>query len=196
MLVIGAVSLLLWVAFVFTQTIPPSQLLPGYAHGRGGSGPGGDRPTDNVARASLALLLAALAAVILLAKVLSVPLDRAIAFAGLPKAFVGVIIATIVLLPESIAAVKSAVQNRLQNSINLAVGSAIASIGLTIPVVAVLSVMMGMKLELGVSASAMSMLVLTLFVSTLTLGTGKTTALHGVIHLVIFLVFLLISAVP
>jgi Ca2+:H+ antiporter len=194
-LVIGAVSLLLWVAFVFTQTIRHRNYFldtPTVGEEVGQE----DRPTDNVARASLALLLAALAAVILLAKVLSVPLDRAIAFAGLPKAFVGVIIATIVLLPESIAAVKSAVQNRLQNSINLAVGSAIASIGLTIPVVAVLSVMMGMKLELGVSASAMSMLVLTLFVSTLTLGTGKTTALHGVIHLVIFLVFLLISAVP
>ncbi|MCZ8186572.1 MAG: ionic transporter y4hA [Beijerinckiaceae bacterium] len=194
-LVVGAVSLLLWGAFVFTQTIrhrnyfldTPTVGEEVRQH---------DRPTRAVAQASLVLLLASLGAVILLAKVLSAPLDAAVAWAGLPDAFVGVVIATIVLLPESIAAVKSAVQNRLQNSINLAVGSAIASIGLTVPVVAVLSVVMGMKLELGVSSSAMAMLVLTLFVSTLTLGTGKTTALHGVIHLVIFLVFLLISAVP
>lgn len=194
-LVIGAVSLLLWVAFVFTQTIrhrnyfleTPVMGEEVLQH---------DRPTTRVAQVSLVLLLASLGAVVLLAKVLSAPLDQAVAWAGLPDAFVGVVIATIVLLPESIAAVKSAIQNRLQNSINLAVGSAIASIGLTVPVVAVLSVIMGMKLELGVPSAAMSMLVLTLFVSTLTLGTGKTTALHGVIHLVIFMVFLLISAVP
>ncbi|MCZ8182179.1 MAG: ionic transporter y4hA [Beijerinckiaceae bacterium] len=194
-LVIGAVSLLLWCAFVVTQTIrhrnyfldTPTVGEEVRQH---------DRPTRTVAQVSLVLLLASLGAVILLAKVLSAPLDRAVAYAGLPDAFVGVVIATIVLAPESIAAVKSALQNRLQNSINLAVGSAIASIGLTVPVVAVLSVMLGMKLDLGVSNSAMSLLVLTLFVSTLTLGTGKTTALHGVIHLVIFAVFLLISAVP
>lgn len=194
-LVVGAVSLLLWGAFVFTQTIRhrnyflETPVMGEEVHQQ-------DRPTRAVAQVSLVLLLASLGAVILLAKVLSAPLDAAVAWAGLPDAFVGVVIATIVLLPESIAAVKSAVQNRLQNSINLAVGSAIASIGLTVPVVAVLSVVMGMKLELGVSSSAMAMLVLTLFVSTLTLGTGKTTALHGVIHLVIFMVFLLISAVP
>jgi Ca2+:H+ antiporter len=194
-LVIGSVSLMLWAAFVFAQTIrhrnyfldTPTQ---------GEEIKVEARPTTAVALASLALLLLSLGAVILLAKVLSVPMDRTVAAAGLPKAFVGVIIAAIVLLPESIAAVKSAVQNRLQNSINLAVGSAIASIGLTIPVVAVLSVVMGLRLDLGVSSSAMALLVLTLFISGLTLGTGKTTSLHGVIHLVIFAVFLLISAVP
>ena len=145
---------------------------------------------------SLALLVLSLTAVILLAKTLSSPLDQAIANAGLPKSFVGVIIAAIVLLPEGIAATKSARQNRLQNSLNLAVGSAIASIGLTIPVVAVVSVAMGMPLELGISASSMVLLMLTLFVSTLTLGTGRTTTLQGVVHLAIFAVFLLIAMVP
>lgn len=194
-LVIGAVSLLLWVAFVVTQTIRHRNYFLDTPT-VGEEVRQVDRPTNAVAQASLVLLVAALGAVILLAKVLSGPLDRAIDAAGLPQAFVGVVVATIVLLPESIAAVKSAIQNRLQNSINLAVGSAIASIGLTIPVVGVMSVVMGMKLELGLSPSGMALLALTLFVSTLTLGTGKTTALHGVIHLTIFLVFLLISAVP
>ncbi|MCZ8375725.1 MAG: ionic transporter y4hA [Beijerinckiaceae bacterium] len=194
-LVIGAASLLLWVAFVFTQTIRHRNYFL-ETPTVGEAVKIADRPSQALALASLVLLLLSLSAVILLAKVLSVPMASAVTAAGLPKAFVGVIIAAIVLAPESIAAVKSALQNRLQNSINLAVGSAIASIGLTIPVVAVLSVLMGMKLDLGVSNSAMSLLVLTLFVSTLTLGTGKTTALHGVIHLVIFAVFLLISAVP
>jgi Ca2+:H+ antiporter len=194
-LVIGLASLVLWSAFVFTQTIKHRAyfLDPDIADG---SGQPHDKPTDKVALTSLILLIISLAAVILLAKTLSHPLENVIATAGLPKAFVGVVIAAIVLLPEGIAATKSAMTNRLQNSLNLAVGSAIASIGLTIPVVAVLSVAMGMTLSLGVSAANMTLLVLTLFVSTLTLGTGRTTTLQGVIHLVIFVVFLLISMVP
>jgi Ca2+:H+ antiporter len=123
-------------------------------------------------------------------------MDKGIASAGLPYSFVGVVIAAIVLLPEGIAATKSAIKNQLQNSINLALGSAIASIGLTIPTVAVLSLILGQKLSLGISAADTTLLVLTLFVSTLTLGTGRTTVLQGAIHLVIFAVFLLLSAVP
>ncbi|MBN8533058.1 MAG: ionic transporter y4hA [Rhizobiales bacterium] len=194
-LVIGVFSLVLWGAFVFTQTIKHRAyfLDPAVADG---SGELHEKPDDKVALASLGLLIVSLVAVILLAKTLSHPLDRAIAAAGLPQAFVGVVIAAIVLLPEGIAATKSARNNRLQNSLNLAVGSAIASIGLTIPTVAVLSVVMGMTLALGVTAANMTLLVLTLFVSTLTLGTGRTTTLQGVIHLVIFAVFLLISMVP
>jgi Ca2+:H+ antiporter len=116
--------------------------------------------------------------------------------AGLPPAFVGVIIAAITLLPEGFAAAKSALLNRLQNSINLSVGSAIASIGLTIPTVAMVSLRLDQPLVLGVSPAQLTLLVLTLFVSTLTLGTGRTTVLQGVIHLIIFAAFLLISAVP
>jgi Ca2+:H+ antiporter len=194
-LVVGVFSLVLWGAFVFTQTIKHRAyfLDPAVADG---SDQAHEKPDDKVALASLLLLVISLVAVILLAKILSHPLDRAVAAAGLPQAFVGVVIAAIVLLPEGIAATKSAINNRLQNSLNLAVGSAIASIGLTIPVVAVLSVAMGMTLTLGISTANMTLLVLTLFVSTLTLGTGRTTTLQGVIHLVIFAIFLLISMVP
>lgn len=192
---VGIVSLVLWGAFVFTQTIKHRDYFLDPAMGTGPHGTH-DKPHNNVALASLALLVVSLVAVILLAKTLSKPLDSAISAAGLPQAFVGVVIAAIVLLPEGIAATKSARDNRLQNSLNLAVGSAIASIGLTIPVVAVLSVSMGMSLSLGVSQANMVLLVLTLFVSTLTLGTGRTTTLQGVIHLVIFAVFLLIAMVP
>lgn len=194
-LTIGFLSLVLWGAFVFTQTIKHRAYFLDPASADGANDPI-ERPTDRVAFVSLALLALSLTAVILLAKTLSRPLDQAVAAAGLPQAFVGVIIAAIVLLPEGIAAAKSARNNRLQNSINLAVGSAIASIGLTVPVVAALSVGMGMTLVLGVSAANMALLVLTLFVSTLTLGTGRTTTLQGIIHLVIFVTFLLISMVP
>ena len=127
---------------------------------------------------------------------MSYPLDQAISAAGLPQSFVGVVIAAIVLLPEGIASVRAALSNHLQNSMNLALGSALASIGLTIPVVAVVSLVFGLRLTLGLDAESTVLLVLTLFVATLTLGTGRTTVLQGTIHLVIFAVFLLLSAIP
>ena len=116
---------------------------------------------------------------------LSYPVDVAIGAAGLPKAFVGVVIALIVLMPEGLAAIKSALRNRLQNSINLALGSAIASIGLTIPTVALVSIVLGRQIALGVSPTDMTLLILTLYISALTLGTGRTTVLQGAVHLVI-----------
>ena len=194
LVLVGALSLALWCIFVFVQTVKHRDYFldasgdePDMAH---------EKPSDRVALWSLALLLASLTAVVLLAKVLSYPLDMGIAALGLPQAFVGVVVAAIVLLPESLAAVKSALSNRLQNSINLSIGSAIASIGLTIPTVAVVSLMLDQKIALGISPSGVTLLVLTLFVGTLTLGTGRTTVLQGAVHLVIFATFLLISAVP
>ena len=132
----------------------------------------------------------------LIAKTLSYPVDAAIAAAGLPKAFVGVVVAVIVLMPEGLAATKSALRNRLQNSINLALGSAIASIGLTIPTVAIVALALNRQMALGVSTTDITLLALTLFISALTLGTGRTTVLQGAVHLVIFVAFLLVSAVP
>jgi Ca2+:H+ antiporter len=102
----------------------------------------------------------------------------------------------VVLLPEGIAAVKAAMLNRLQNSMNLALGSALASIALTIPTVAAISLLWQQKLTLGLTPQSTVLLLLTLFTSTLTLGTGRTTVLQGAVHLVIFAVFILLSAVP
>jgi Ca2+:H+ antiporter len=189
---VGAVSLLLYMVFLFTQTI---------SHRRyflEDEGPAGlpALPRAGVVAASAVLLLVALTGVVLLAKLLSAPLDAAVVAAGLPPGVVGVVIASVVLLPEGIAAVRAAVQNRLQASMNLALGSALASIGLTIPMVAAVSLATRQDLALGLSAQGMVMLVLTLFVSTLTLGTGRTTLLHGAIHLIIFGVFLLLAVVP
>ena len=194
--VIGVEALLLWGVFVFIQTIKHRD----YFLDAPGTADSADEPHEipsaGIALLSLLLLLVALAAVVLLAKVLSYPLDAGIAAAGLPKAFVGVVIAAIVLLPEGLAAVKSALVNRLQNSINLALGSAIASIGLTIPTVAVVSLVLDQRIALGISTLDMTLLALTLYVSALTLGTGRTTVLQGAVHLVIFAAFLLVSAVP
>jgi Ca2+:H+ antiporter len=133
---------------------------------------------------------------VLLAKTLSPTLEQGVAAVGFPPAFVGVVIAALVLLPEGTAAVLAARSNKLQTSINLALGSALASIGLTIPVVAVVSLWLDQPLNLGLAPEAMTLLILTLFISTVTLATGRTTILQGAVHLVICGVFLLLSAVP
>src|SRR6202042_2191699 len=136
------------------------------------------------------LLLACLTAVVLLAKKLAPSLESAVLRLGAPNAVVGVIIAAIVLLPEGLAAVLAARSNKLQTSLNLALGSALASIGLTIPAVAVVSLWLGQPLTLGLAPEAMTLLILTLFISTVTLATGRTTILQGAVHLVICGVFL------
>jgi Ca2+:H+ antiporter len=195
LLFVGGASLVLWGAFVFVQTVRHRDYFLD-APADGDPVEPAARPSWRTAVISGALLLVSLAAVVLLAKVLSHPMEAAVAAAGLPSAFVGVVIAAVVLLPESVASVKAALHNRLQNSINLALGSAIASIGLTIPVVAVVSQVLHQPLVLGVDAESMVMLLLTLFVSVSTLGSGRTTVLQGVVHLVIGGVFLLLSAVP
>jgi len=109
---------------------------------------------------------------------------------------VGIVIAALVLLPEGLAALRAARANRLQTSLNLALGSALASIGLTIPTVAVVSIVIGQPLALGLNAKDQVLLALTLLVSMITLGTGRTTVLQGMVHLVIFAVFLFFAVVP
>jgi Ca2+:H+ antiporter len=101
-----------------------------------------------------------------------------------------------VLLPEGLAAIKAAGANRLQTSLNLALGSALATIGLTIPAVAVVSIVLGQQIKLGLGAKDQILLALTLLVGVITLGTGRTTVLQGIVHLVIFAVFLFFAIVP
>jgi Ca2+:H+ antiporter len=197
LLAVGAVSLALYCIFVFIQTIRHRDYFLDYADDESASGdPPHDRPSNRITAISAVLLIVSLVAVVLLAKVLSYPLERAVVTAGLPQAFVGVVIAAVVLLPEGLAAVKAALLNRLQNSINLSLGSALASIALTIPTVAVVSLLLEQRLVLGLTPESTVLLLLTLFVSTLTLGTGRTTVLQGAVHLVIFVVFILLAAVP
>jgi Ca2+:H+ antiporter len=144
----------------------------------------------------IALLPAALLAVVLLAEILAVPVEHAIDAAGLPAALVGVAIALVVLMPEGVASIRAAKANRLQTSINLALGSALASLCLTIPTVALISLALGQDLVLGLEAEHIVLLLLSLFMATLSLATGRTTSVQGGIHLVIFGAFLTLSAVP
>ena len=153
-------------------------------------------PSLKVTLASLALLLFSLVAVVLSAKSISPTLEVLLGRWGAPAATLGILIAAIVLLPEFGAAMRNAAANRLQSSLNLAIGSAIASIGLTIPVVALLAIYMGWPLELGLDPISMVMLLLSIFVVMLTLNTGNTTLQPGVVHMVIFVIYLFFSFFP
>ena len=188
-------SLALWAVYVFVQTVrhrdyflPPRQPSDEASHAA--------PPSNALAWASFGLLLAALVAVVGLAKVLSPSIEAAVAASGAPKTVIGIAIALLVLLPETVAAVRAAHVNRLQTSFNLAYGSALASIGLTIPAVAAASVWMGLPLVLGLEAKDLVMLTLTFVVSALTLTYGRTHMMHGAVHLVIFAAFAFLALVP
>ncbi len=190
---VGVLSLVLYGVFVFVQSIRHRDY---FLAENDGDEAAHAPPSVGVTAFSGLMLVVSLAGVVLLAETLSPTLEHAIRAAGLPVSFLGVVIATLVLLPESVAAVAAARADKLQTSLNLALGSAIASIGLTIPAVAAVSLYFGKELTLGLDAEGMILLMLTLFVSTLTLATGRATILQGAVHLVIFGVFLLLSAIP
>jgi Ca2+:H+ antiporter len=153
-------------------------------------------PSGRVALLSLGLLFLCLIAVVGLAKTVSPKLEDAVESAGAPVAVVGVLIALLVLLPETAAAVRAALRNRLQTSLNLALGSALASIGLTIPAIAVASIWLSGPLVLGLGGKEMVLFALTVVVSMLTLATGRATLLQGAVHLMIFSSFVFLAVSP
>ena len=195
-LVFAAVaSLALWGAYVFFQTVrhrdyflPVAGLRDPEAHA--------ERPSVRASLASFVLLLVSLVAVVGLAKVLSPSIERAVDAAGAPKTVIGIAIAVLVLLPETLAALRAARADRLQTSMNLSVGSALASIGLTIPAVVAASLLFGIPLVLGLGAKDITLLALTFLVSTVTLGTGRTSLMQGAVHLVLFFAFLFLALAP
>jgi Ca2+:H+ antiporter len=128
------------------------------------------------------------AAVILVAKGISVPLDALVLKAGAPPALAGFVMAMLVLTPESIAAVKAARQNQLQRCVNVLLGSVLASIGLTVPIVIIVSLTTGRELVLGLEPVQIVLLGVTLMVSMLTFGRPKTNLLMGSVHLLLFAV--------
>ena len=190
----GLVSLVLYGSFVFIQTVRHRDyFLPVQGDDEEAHAP---PPADRTAVLSAGLLLVSLVAIVGLAKVLTPTVELGIAYLDVPKAVVGIIIAALVLLPEGLAALRAARSNRLQTSLNLALGSALATIGLTIPAVAAVSIVLRQPLELGLDAKDQVLLALTLLLGVITLGTGRTTVLQGIVHLVIFAVFLFFAVVP
>jgi Ca2+:H+ antiporter len=189
----GVSSLILYGVFVFVQTVRHRDY---FLAATPDESVHADPPTAAQAFTSGALLLVCLVAVVLLAKLLSPTVESAVQSIGAPPAVVGIVIAALVLLPEGLAAVRAARADRLQNSLNLALGSALASIGLTIPTVAAVFLWTGQPLVLGIDGKETVLLFLTLAVGTLTLSTGRTTILQGAVHLSLFAAYLFLSFAP
>jgi Ca2+:H+ antiporter len=192
-------SLALYGMFVLTQTVRHRDFfLPVTAEGAvvEEDGEHAEPPSNRTALTSLGLLMLALVAVVGLAKVESPAIEAAVRAAGFPQSFVGVVIALLVLLPETLAAVRAARRDRIQISLNLALGSAMASIGLTIPAIAVASIWLEGPLTLGLGSTQMILLTLTVLVSVLTVVPGRATRLQGGVHLVLLAAFLFLSINP
>jgi len=197
-------SLTVYGLFVFVQNVRHRDyFLPPARDGEIGAGGGqsveeehAPAPTTRVALTSLGLLIASLVGVVGLAKVESHGIEGAVAAAGLPQSFVGVVIALLVLLPETLAAARNARRDRVQISLNLALGSAMASIGLTVPAVAVASIWLPGALQLGLGPLQIVLLALTAAVGIVTVLPGRATLLQAGVHLVVCASFLYFAAVP
>ena len=193
----GISTLALYIAFLFFQTVSHRDYyLPKAKEKKTDINFHALKPSNLKTAVSGILLFASLIAVVALAKLLSPTIEAAVQAAGAPKAVVGIAIAMLVLLPESFAALRAARANRLQSSLNLALGSALASIGLTIPAVAAIAIFFDMPLTLGISSLNMILMYLSFFIGALTLAIGRTTLLQGVVHLIIFFEYLFLSLVP
>ncbi len=194
-------SLALYCLFVFTQTVRHRDFFlavpadrPG-PHDDDGDGHA-DPPSARDAWTSIALLVVGLVAVVGLAKVESPSIEHGVEAAGFPAASVGVVIALLVLLPESIAAVRAAARDDVQISLNLAYGSAMASIGLTIPTIAVATIFIDDPLLLGLEPMQIVLLAITSVVSVLTVVPGRSKPLNGGVHLVLLAAFVFLSLQP
>ncbi|MCJ8154177.1 ionic transporter y4hA [Chryseobacterium sp. SSA4.19] len=145
---------------------------------------------------SVLMLLVSLGIVVMMAKLLSKDVEYLVKAVGAPRSVVGIIIAGIVLLPEALAAVRAAGNDEIQTSLNLAFGSALASIGLSIPAIAIISVISGIRMTLGIDIKSTVLLGLSLFIITVSLATGKTNIMQGVVLVGIFMIYLFTSIVP
>jgi Ca2+:H+ antiporter len=190
---VSVVTLILYGVFLYTQTIRHRDY---FVREAAGVADDGTPASNRTLWLSAALLLVSLLAVVLLAKKFSLVVDAGAALIGAPPAFAGILVALLILLPESVAAIAAARNNDLQKSINLALGSSLATIGLTIPAVAVVAEVLGKQLVLGLDPQEMALLVLTFILSMLTFVTGRTNILFGLVHLVVFAVFVFLVFVP
>lgn len=193
---VAIISLVLYGSFVAVQTIRHRDYFLPKDAAPGDEDIHADPPSNLTAIASVLLLIVSLVVVVLLSKKLSPTIESIVVNLGAPKTLVGVIIAAVILLPEGIAAIRAAGQNRLQTSLNLALGSALASIGLTIPAVAIVCYFAGFRVTLGIDAKSTLLLILSLFTISISFNAGKTNILQGIVLLVILATYMFISVVP
>ena len=193
----GTACFALYIAFLFFQTVSHRDYyLPKAEDQKTDVNFHADKPSNLKTTVSGVLLVLSLIVVVGLAELLSPAIEAGVEAAGAPKTIVGIAIALLVLLPEGFAAVRAARANRLQSSLNLALGSALASIGLSIPAIAAIAIFFDLPLSLGISNLNMTLMYLSFFIGALTLAIGRTTLLQGVVHLIIFFEYLFLSLVP
>jgi len=192
---VAVAALLLWGIFVFIQTVRHRDY---FIPSHDASNPEVHAPPPSVAHAwtSFGLLIASLVAVVGLAKKLSPFIEMGVEAFNAPEEVVGIVIAALVLMPETWAAARAAQADRLQTSMNLAIGSAIASIGLTVPLVVVVAIAMDLPLILGLDPKGIVMLTVTFLLGAITLATGRTHFMHGAVHLVMFAAYLFLAFSP
>lgn len=190
---VSIVTLILYGLFLYTQTVRHRDY---FIAGEQGDPDQHDPVSNAMLGVSFALLLASLLAVVLLAKTFSQVVDAVTLAIGAPPSFAAIVVALLVLLPESVAALAAAKRNDLQKGINLALGSSLATIGLTIPAVAVVTTVLNKELVLGLGARETVLLIMTMLVSMLTFGTGRTNIMFGVVHVVLFAVFVFLVFAP
>jgi Ca2+:H+ antiporter len=192
---VSVITIALYGAFLYIQTVRhrdyfiiEAEPAPGELNG--------ESPSLRGVAAHATFLLLSLVIVVLLSKKFAAVLGVALAASGAPAAIAGIIVALLVLLPEAIAAVSAARRNQLQKSINLALGSSLATIGLTVPAVAVVSIAMGRELVLGLDQKDTVLLAITFVVSLLTFATGRTNILSGFVHLMLMATFAFLVLFP
>jgi Ca2+:H+ antiporter len=189
---VAIVSLVLYLGFVAVQAVRHRE----YFLPTGEKDTHAEPPSTPTTVTSLLFLLLALAVVVILSKNLSPAIENIVVSMGAPKSLVGIIIATVILLPEGLAAIRAARRNRLQTSLNLALGSALASIGLTIPAVAIVGYFTGFHITLGIDTKSTLLLILSLFTISISFGAGRTNILQGIVLLVILATYLFTTIVP
>lgn len=190
---VSIVTVMLYGVFLYIQTIRHQDY---FVTGGESSPETGAHISGRTLAISAVLLLVSLLGVVLLSKKFSAVVDAGVQVLGAPEAFAGILVALLILLPESVAAIAAARGNDLQKSINLALGSSLATIGLTIPAVAMAAYVLNKELVLGLSAQKMVLLLMTIVLSMLTFATGRTNILFGLVHLVVFAVFIFTVFVP
>ncbi len=189
---VSVVTIILYGVFLYTQSIRHRDYFINQVGEQGDE----SRLSERMFALSIGLLLISLLAVVLLAKKFSATVDAVTAMIGAPQAFAGVVVALLILMPEGVAAIGAARRNDLQKSINLALGSSLATIGLTVPAVAAVAYTLDKQLVLGLNAPEMVLLLLTFVVSMLTFGTGRTNILFGFVHTLVFAVYVFMVFVP
>jgi Ca2+:H+ antiporter len=189
---VDVVTIVLYGVFLYTQTVLHKDY---FVHERMDE-VGEAHLSGRMLALSIALLLISLLAVVLLAKKFSLVVDAVADRIGAPPAFAGLLVALLILMPEGVSAIAAARKNDLQKSINLALGSSLATIGLTIPAVGIATYALDQQLVLGLNPANTALLFLTFLLSMLTFGTGRTNVLFGLVHMVVFAVYVFMVFVP